>query len=323
MKRILISTVTLGLVVKARASCSCTESRRTSDHRREQPVLLHARRSQLGRHRELQPTARHLRTRAAALGHAGRHRHVDGRRPVRVEQQGFRQLRRWFEQQLGAADRDLAAVRIRAINTLNAVLDRGPNATGISTIVKNSLLGQAHFLRALSFAFNLLCSSSAIVTLVPPPRIRACSKAAVRDSAAKVYRSIIADLDSGRSRCSRCRRPTSNARRRARRRPCARSVYLTRAYKPFSPSGQADFQAALADAGRHRLRHLLARAGVRRSLVRHFGRSGPHGLLREHRVPAEPQRIQARVSRHASGAHAGRGCGARPARWGRVEENLL
>src|SRR5438067_2789446 len=43
----------------------------------------------------------------------------------------------------------------QAINTLNAALDRGPGATGISPTVKATLLGEAHFLRALNY-FNLV-----------------------------------------------------------------------------------------------------------------------------------------------------------------------
>src|SRR6187397_2751662 len=39
----------------------------------------------------------------------------------------------------------------QAINTLNAAIDRGPAATGISQATKNSLLGEAHFLRALNY----------------------------------------------------------------------------------------------------------------------------------------------------------------------------
>src|SRR6478609_11281132 len=39
----------------------------------------------------------------------------------------------------------------QAINTLNAALDRGAAATGIPAPIKNSLLGEAHFLRALNY----------------------------------------------------------------------------------------------------------------------------------------------------------------------------
>jgi hypothetical protein len=39
----------------------------------------------------------------------------------------------------------------QAINTLNAALDRGPGTTGISPTVKATLLAEAHFLRALNY----------------------------------------------------------------------------------------------------------------------------------------------------------------------------
>ena len=132
----------------------------------------------------------------------------------------------------------------QAINTLNAVLDRGPNTTGISTIVKNSLLGQAHFLRALNYFTLVQQFGDVTLTLHENQGVQ---QSAVRDSAAKVYRSIIADLDSAVTLLpvtqSDLGRATQGAAQALRSK-----VYLTRAYKPYSPNGQADFQAALADA---------------------------------------------------------------------------
>src|SRR6185503_12661681 len=70
----------------------------------------------------------------------------------------------------------------QAINTLNAALDRGPAATGISAAVKNSLLGEAHFLRALNY-FNLVRQFGDVTLEVHENQ--GVVVTAVRDSAAK------------------------------------------------------------------------------------------------------------------------------------------
>lgn len=132
----------------------------------------------------------------------------------------------------------------QAINTLNAALDRGPNTEGIAPAVKQSLLGEAHFLRALNYftlvqqfgdvTLNLHENKGVVVT-------------AVRDSAAAVYRAIIADLDSAVTMLPVTQTDVGRATKGAAM-TLRSKVYLTRAYQPYSPSKQADFQAALADA---------------------------------------------------------------------------
>jgi hypothetical protein len=132
----------------------------------------------------------------------------------------------------------------QAINTLNTALDRGPETEGLAPAVKQSLLGEAHFLRALNYftlvqqfgdvTLNLHESKGVVVT-------------AARDSAAAVYRAIIADLDSAVTMLPVTQTDVGRATKGAAQ-TLRSKVYLTRAYKPYSPSKQADFQAALADA---------------------------------------------------------------------------
>lgn len=130
------------------------------------------------------------------------------------------------------------------INTLNAALDRGPATTGIPQGVKNSLLGEARFLRA--FEYFMLVQTFGSVTLTLHEN-KGVVDQAVRDTAPKVYEAILADLDTAIALL-----PVTQADRGRATRGAARAlrskVYLTRAYKGYSPNRQADFQAALDDA---------------------------------------------------------------------------
>ncbi len=130
------------------------------------------------------------------------------------------------------------------INTLNAALDRGPNTTGIPTSTKNALLGEAHFLRA--FEYFMLVQTFGSVTLSMHEN-KGVVDQAVRDTAPEVYKAILADLDSAISLL-----PVTQADRGRATRGAATAlrskVYLTRAYRDYSPNKQADFTAALTDA---------------------------------------------------------------------------
>jgi hypothetical protein len=132
----------------------------------------------------------------------------------------------------------------QAINTLNAALDRGPNTAGISPAVKTTLLAEAHFLRALNY-FTLV-QTFGDVTLQLHENVGVVAEAK-RDPAADVYKAILADLDTAVANLpvtqSDFGRATKGAALTLRSK-----VYLTRAYQPYSPGKQADFTAALADA---------------------------------------------------------------------------
>jgi starch-binding outer membrane protein, SusD/RagB family len=132
----------------------------------------------------------------------------------------------------------------QAINTLNAALDRGPNTTGIPANTKTTLLAEAHFLRALNY-FTLV-QTFGDVTLSLHENVGVVAEAK-RDPAADVYKAILADLDTAVANLpvtqSDFGRATKGAALTLRSK-----VYLTRAYQPYSPGKQADFTAALADA---------------------------------------------------------------------------
>lgn len=130
------------------------------------------------------------------------------------------------------------------INNLNAALDRGPNTQGITPSVKNSLLGEAHFLRA--FEYFMLVQTFGDVTLSLHEN-QGVVVEAVRDPASKVYEAIIADLDSAITLLPVTQAEFGRATRGAAQ-TLRSKVYLTRAYQSYSPGKQADFTQALADA---------------------------------------------------------------------------
>lgn len=130
------------------------------------------------------------------------------------------------------------------INTLNAALDRGPNTTGITAAAKSTLLGEAHFLRA--FEYFILVQTFGDVTLQVHEN-KGVVDEAVRDSAAAVYRLILADLDTAISQLPVSQSQVGRATRGAAQ-ALRSKVYLTRAYKDYSPNKQADFTAASNDA---------------------------------------------------------------------------
>src|SRR4029078_13687802 len=106
MKRILLSTVTLGLIAGA-VSCANLDEKlitgvssqyySTPDGLNSAVIASYAQLRGyyvLTYHRCSRPTPRLLRPRTADIVTAGRHRYLDGRRPIRIEQQGFRFVRR-------------------------------------------------------------------------------------------------------------------------------------------------------------------------------------------------------------------------------------
>lgn len=132
----------------------------------------------------------------------------------------------------------------QAINTLNAALERGPNTEGISPAVKKTLLAEAHFLRALNYFTLVQIFGDVTLQLKENQGVVAT---AVRDSAAAVYRAIIADLDTAVADLPVLQTDVGRATKGAAL-TLRSKVYLTRAYRPYTPNKQADFQAALADA---------------------------------------------------------------------------
>jgi hypothetical protein len=132
----------------------------------------------------------------------------------------------------------------QAINTLNSAIDRGPNTSGISAAVKRTLLGEAHFLRALNYFTLVQTFGDVTLTLHENQGVVAT---AVRDPAADVYKAIIEDLNYAVDSLPATQADFGRATRGAAL-TLRSKVYLTRAYKDYSPGKQADFTQALADA---------------------------------------------------------------------------
>src|SRR5437899_7685249 len=70
---------------------------------------------------------------------------------------------------------------------------------------------------------------------------------AVRDSAAAVYRAIIADLDSAFTMLPATQTDVGRATKGAAQ-ALRSKVYLTRAYRDYTPNKNADFTQSIADA---------------------------------------------------------------------------
>src|SRR6478672_800932 len=117
----------------------------------------------------------------------------------------------------------------QAINTLNAALERGPNTEGISPTVKKTLLAEAHFLRALNYITLVQTFGDVTLQLKENQGVVAT---AVRDSAAAVYRAILADLDTAVADLPVAQNDFGRATKGAAL-TLRSKVYLTRAYKPY------------------------------------------------------------------------------------------
>jgi hypothetical protein len=125
------------------------------------------------------------------------------------------------------------------INTLNAALDRGPSTSGIPAATR-TLAGRS----ALPARLRILHAGADVWQRdALDAREQGCRGPGVRDTAPKVYEAILADLDSAdhvvavtQARSGRATRGAARALRS--------KVYLTRAYRAYSPNKQADFQRA-------------------------------------------------------------------------------
>jgi hypothetical protein len=132
----------------------------------------------------------------------------------------------------------------QAINTLNAALDRGPNTSGIAPAIKTRLLGEAHFLRALNYFTLVQTFGDVTLSLHENQGVVATAE---RAPAADVYKAIIEDLDSAVVMLPPAQADLGRATRGAAL-TLRSKVYLTRAYRDYSPGKQADLQKALDDA---------------------------------------------------------------------------
>lgn len=124
----------------------------------------------------------------------------------------------------------------------NVILQRTPTVASIPTAVRNDVMGQAYFMRALGF-HNLVKFWGAVPTptkpVVKPEDAQAYTRTPVND----VYTQILKDLDSAAAfiqNSTNLRYATVNATRALRSR-----VLFYRAGLPGNAGSQADYQAAL------------------------------------------------------------------------------
>ncbi len=153
----------------------------------------------------------------------------------------------------------------QAINTLNAALDRGPDAHGISAALKSSLLGEAHFLRALNY-FTLV-QQFGDVTLALHENKGVSAERGARSRGGCVQG------DHRRSRFGVHHAPGDADRLRpgdeGRRADAAvQGLSHTRVQGLLAEQAGRLPVGAHRREGGHQLRHLFARAGVRGPVVR-------------------------------------------------------
>jgi hypothetical protein len=124
----------------------------------------------------------------------------------------------------------------------NVVLQRVPQLTDIADTARNDVLGQAHFLRALSY-HNLVKYWGAVPMPLEPAAGPADAQAYTRAPVEQVYAQILSDLDRAQqliTNTSNTRYATPTAARALRAR-----VLLYRASLPGNANAAADYQGAL------------------------------------------------------------------------------
>lgn len=127
----------------------------------------------------------------------------------------------------------------------NAVLDNGPEtplSTTLTQAVKNSRLGEAHFLRALAY-FELVRFFGPVTLNLH--EAKGVTTEAHRSPEDSVYAAILADLDSAITLLPATQGEFGRATRGAAQHLQSK-VYLTRAYRPWNTANKnADFTSAL------------------------------------------------------------------------------
>jgi starch-binding outer membrane protein, SusD/RagB family len=115
-----------------------------------------------------------------------------------------------------------------------------PTGGDLTPAIKNSRLGEAHFLRALAYFELVQAFGDVTLNLTGDAAV---STTATRAPAADVYKAIIADLDAAIELLPETQAEWGRARKGAAQHLLAK-VYLTRGYKTYG-EGNADFQKAL------------------------------------------------------------------------------
>ncbi len=130
----------------------------------------------------------------------------------------------------------------RQVDRDNVILERVPQVQGMTDAQRNDILGQAHFLRALSF-HNLTKFWGAIPLPLAPVKAPDDAAAYTRQPVAQVYTQILADLDRAQTLITN----TTNTRQASQTavRALRARVLLYRASQPGAANAAADWQGAL------------------------------------------------------------------------------
>ena len=129
----------------------------------------------------------------------------------------------------------------------NVVIDNGPKIVVGPTLtqaLKDSRIGEAHFLRAWAY-FQLVKQYGGLTVNLQSPSATGVSTEATRESEDSVYKVIIADLDEAITLLPVTQTDFGRATKGAAQNLLAK-VYLTRAYRDWNAANkQSDFQQAL------------------------------------------------------------------------------
>lgn len=137
---------------------------------------------------------------------------------------------------------DMWTAIYRQIDRDNVILQKVPTVPGLTDAARNDILGQAYFLRALSF-HNLVKYFGDVPTPTTPVNSPADAAAYTRSPASAVYTQVLADLDKAAqliTNTTNTRYATQNAVKAIRAR-----VLFYRAAAKGSTTSAADYQAAL------------------------------------------------------------------------------
>jgi len=139
---------------------------------------------------------------------------------------------------------DMWTALYRAIDRANVVITRVPQLSGVTDAQKNAILGEAYFLRALTY-HNLVKFWGAVPTPTTPVVTAADAASYTRTPVAQVYALILSDLDKAATMIPASNTNTRRATRTAVNAVRARVLF----YRAFSAStsspNAADLQSAL------------------------------------------------------------------------------
>ncbi|MEJ2003875.1 MAG: RagB/SusD family nutrient uptake outer membrane protein [Cyclobacteriaceae bacterium] len=137
-----------------------------------------------------------------------------------------------------------------AINTLNGIIQLGPEATGLTENEKTQLIGEAKYLRALWYFLLARHYGGATIDLGSGPLAfnESPTTDVTRSSEAEVMDVVINDLEEAVQELPEMRPSEPGRAWKASALHLLAKAYLFRGYRDYSPNSNGDFQAALDNA---------------------------------------------------------------------------